>query len=190
MKIDNDYPQIKSEVHKFLKFRKITLIIFLLSIIVSTIVNLSVGGKKWMFYVIGGEIVFYYAFLNKPLIDNSFVKRFTVVVFIICAYLYMIDIIENTNWSYFVINIIAFSIIVIQLLLFFIEVKSQKKKFIPLFLTSVGSVIFCILAITNVVEINWPVIVLGSLGIFSLLILFVFYRKIIIKDLKKYYSVK
>lgn len=190
MKIENDYPKIKKEVHKFLTFRKITLIIFLLSIIICTIINLSIGGKKWMFYVLGGEVVFYFAFLNKPLIDNTFVKRFTVVIMIICGYLYMIDIIENTNWSYFVINIISFCLIIIQLLLFFIEMKSQKKKFIPLFLTSIGSVIFCILAVANVIDINWPIIVLGSLGLLSLIILFVFYRKTIIKDLKKYYSVK
>lgn len=190
MKIENDYPKIIKKVQKFVIFRKISLITFLLSTIICTIINLSVGGKKWMLYVLGGEVVFYYAFLNKPLIDNSFVKRLTVVVAIICAYLYMIDIIENTNWSYFVINIIVFSIIIIQLFLFFIEFKSQKKKFIPLFLTSIGSVIFFILAIANIVEINWPIIVLGSLGIVSLLILFVFNHNTIIKDLKKYYSVK
>ncbi len=57
-----------------------------------------------MFYVIGGEIIFYFAFLNKPLIDNTLIRRITIVVMIICAYLYMIDIIEKTSFSYFIIN--------------------------------------------------------------------------------------
>lgn len=190
MKIKNDYPKIKKKVNKFLIFRRIMLLLFLVSIIVCTIVNLSVGGKKWMLYVIGAEVIFYFAFLNKPLIDNAFVKRFTEVVFIVCAYLYLIDLIEKTSWSYFVISIIAFSILIFQLLLFFMEYKNQKKKFMTMFLTAVCSVIFCVLAASKVVKINWPVIVLGSLGVLVLLILFIFYRKPIINDLKKYYSTK
>ena len=190
MKIENDYPRIKENIKKFLVFRKITLILFLISIIVCVIVNLSVGGKNWMFYVIGGEAIIYYAFLNKPLVDNTFIKRFTVVSFIICAYLYLIDVIEQTSWSYFVIGIITFSIIIIQLLLFFTEFQNKNKKFIPLFFTAVGSIIFCILAISKVVEINWAVIVLGSLGLASLIILFIFYFPIIKSELRKYFSIK
>ncbi len=190
MKIENDYPKIKKLVNKFLKFRKIILFIFFLSVVICTIINLAIGGKKWVFYVIGAEVIFYFVFLNKPLIDNTFVKKFTVILFAICAYLYIIDLINQTSWSYFVISIISFCIIIVQLLLFFSEFKLQKKKFMPLFLTSIGSVIFCILAVSRVVEINWPVIVLGSLGILSLVVLFIFYRKDIIYELKKYYSLK
>lgn len=190
MKIENDYPKIKKQVNKFLIFRRICLLVFVASIVVCGIVNLAVGGKVWMLYVLGAEIIFYFAFLNKPLIDNTFVKRLTYLVFIICAYLYLINIIEDEHWSYFVINIISFSLIIIQLLMFFLEFKLQKKKFMPLFLTSIGSVIFCILSITKVVKINWAIIVLGSLGLLVLLILFIFYRKTIVQDLKRYYSTK
>ena len=190
MKIENDYPKIKKSVNKFLIFRKVILIIFLISIVSSTIINLSIGGKMWMLYVIGGEIIFYFAFLNKPLIDNTLVKRITIIVLIACAYLYLINIIEDEHWSYFVINIICFSLIIIQLILLLIERKLQNGKFIPIFVCSICSVIFCLLAVTKVVKINWPIIVLGSLGLFVLLILFIFYRKPIINELKRYYSIK
>ena len=175
MKIENDYPKIKSKVNKFLIFRRITLILFLISIIVCLIVNLSIGGKKWVYHVILGEIIFYYAFLNKPLIDNTLVKRISIVLMIVCIYLYVIDWIDHTSWSYFVINIILFSMILFQLLLF---------------LTAIGSIIFCILAITKVFKINWAVIVFGSLGLASLLMLLIFYREMITSELKKYFSVK
>ena len=68
MKVEINYPKLKKEVNKFLIFRKIMLIIFRISIITCTIINLSLGGKKWMLYVLGGEIIFYFAILNKPLI--------------------------------------------------------------------------------------------------------------------------
>ena len=78
MKVEINYPKLKKEVNKFLIFRKIMLIIFLISIITCTIINLSLGGKKWMLYVLGGEIIFYFAILNKPLIDNTLIKRITI----------------------------------------------------------------------------------------------------------------
>lgn len=189
MQVKKAYPKIKKQINRFLGFRKITLFVFLASIIICTIVNLAVGGKLWLFYVIGGELIFYLAFLDKPLIDNTFVKRFTTVLFTICAYLYLIDIIEKTSWSYFVIGIIIFSIIIVQLILFFAAFKLQRKKFIPMFWTSIISVLFCFLAIVKVVDLNWPVIVLGSLGLFSLLLLFIIFRKTIIYELKKYFNV-
>ncbi len=190
MKIVNDYPKIRTGVKKYLKLRKIILVCFLISIIICSIVNTIVGGKMWMFYVIGAETIIYFMFLNKPLIDNTLVKRFTEVIFLVCAYLYLIDMIEQSSWSYFVINIIAFSTIIVQLLMFLSEIKYQRKKFIPMFWTSIFSIIFCVLAITKVVKINWAIIVLGSLGLFALLILLIFYRKLIIKELQKYFSIK
>ena len=111
MKVEINYPKLKKEVNKFLIFRKIMLIIFLISIITCTIINLSLGGKKWMLYVLGGEIIFYFAILNKPLIDNTLIKRITIVVMIVCAYLYMIDIIEETSFSY--ISTFAFESIIL-----------------------------------------------------------------------------
>ena len=190
MKIKNNYPTIKKKVNKFVIFRNIMLTLFLVSIITCIIVNSAVGGKKWFLYVIGGEVIFYFAILNKPLIDNTIIKRITIVLMVICFYLYMIDLIESTTFSYFVINIILFSIIIIQLTLFFIEYKYQKKKFIPLFYTSLGGITICILAIVKVVKINWPIIVLGSLGLASLIILLIFYHKTITKELIKYFSTK
>lgn len=190
MKIENDYPKIKKHVRKFIKFRTIMLYIFLVSIVTCVIVNLSVGGKNWMFYVIGAEAIFYFAFLNKPLIDNIFIKRITLVILFICGYLYMIDLIEKTSWSYFVIGIVMFSMIILQIIIFFTELSNKNKKFIPMFFTAIGAIIFCILGIVKVVEINWAIIVLGSLGLISLIIVISFYRFEIFTELRKYFSIK
>jgi len=190
MKIENDYPKIRGKINKLILVRKIILLIFLISTITVVIVNLAVGGKLWMLYVIGAEVIFYFAFLNYPLIDNAFVKRITVVLFLVCIYLYLIDYINSTKWSYFVISILAFSIILIQLLIFFLRFNYQKKKLIPLFITSIGSIIYFILSLFKVVEINWAIIVLGSISFATLLMLFIFYYKTIIIELKKYFNLK
>jgi hypothetical protein len=190
MKIENDYPEIKTKINKFLLARRIILLLFLISIITVVIVNLAVGGKLWMLYVIGGEVIFYFAFLNYPLVDNSLVKRITVTLFLVCAYLYLIDFINDTEWSYFVIGILAFSIVIIQLLLFFLGINYQRKKLIPLFITSIISTIYFILSLFKVVAINWPIIVLGSISLAALLILFVFYYKSVTIEVRKYFSIR
>ena len=142
--------------------------------------------------------------MNKRSLLNKTLTQFIVCIavllilttplfYLLTKYYYaedMIDIIEETSFSYFVINIILFSIIIFQLIIFLSEFKLQRKKFIPLFFTAIGAIIFCILALTKVVELNWPIIVLGGVGVLSLIILLVFYHKRVIKDLTKYFSIK
>lgn len=190
MKITNNYPRINGKLSKFVRFRNIILLLFLISIIVCVIVNLSVGGKKWMLYVIGGEILVYFAFFNKPLVDNSLIKKITIFILIVCGYLYLIDFIENTNFSYFVITIIIFSIMIVQLMMYVLAYKKLKKKLIPMFFTAIGSIIFCLLAILDVFEMNWPTIVIGSLGLFLVAVFHTIFRKTFIIEVKKYFSAK
>lgn len=189
MIIENDYPKIKKKISKFLLIRKIILIIFLVSFIVSLIINLIIGGKLWSMYVLFGELILYFAFLNKPLIDNVLIKRVSLLLGIIIAYLYTIDKINNTDWSYIVIDILAFSLLLIQLVLFFSNYEYHKNKVIVMLFTSVFSCIFCILAIFKVIPINWAVITTGSIGLFTLLILFTIYFKTTILEIKKYFNI-
>ena len=190
MIIENDYPKILKKVNKFLLVRKIILIIFAISFIVSLTVNLSVGGNLWFIYVLFGELILYFAFLNKPLIDNAFMKRISLLLGIIIAYLYVIDKINNTDWSYIVIDILAFSLLLIQLFFFFTNYEYHKNKIIVMLYTSIVSCIFCLLAIIKVLPINWAVIVTGSIGLLTLIILFTFYFKTTLLELRKYFNLK
>ena len=190
MNIENDYPVIKKKINRFFKIRKIILIIYFIGLITSLIVNLSVGGRLWFIYVLGGEIITYYAFLSKPLIDNRLIKRFSILLLCIILYLHFIDLVNTTNWSYIVINIISFSLIILQFIFFFINYENHKNKIILMIITDLISVTIFILSLCRVLPINWAVIVMGSLGSLSLLILFTFYFKTTKLKLKKYLSLK
>ena len=190
MIIENNYPKIKKKVSKFLLIRNIILIIFLIVFITSVIVNITTGGKLWFLYVLFAELILYFAFLNKPLIDNALIKRISILMGIIMAYLYVIDKINNTDWSIIVIDILAFSLLLIQLFFFFINYEYHKNKVIIILFTSIFSCIFCLLAICHVIQINWAVIVVGSTGLFSLIILFTFYFKTTLLELRKYFNLK
>ena len=97
MIIENNYPKIKKKVSKFLLIRNIILIIFLIVFITSVIVNITTGGKLWFLYVLFAELILYFAFLNKPLIDNALIKRISILMGIIMAYLYVIDKINDND---------------------------------------------------------------------------------------------
>ena len=188
MNIENDYPIIKKRINRFFKIRKIILIIYVIALITSLIVNLSVGGRLWFIYVLGGEIITYHAFLSKPLIDNDLIKRVSILLLCIVIYLYLIDLVNTTNWSYIVINIISFSLIILQFIFFFINYENHKNKIILMLITDLVSVILFILSLFNVLPLNWAVIVMGSLGSLSLILLFTFYFKTTILELRKYLS--
>ncbi len=190
MKLENDYPIIYKKVNRFLLVRKIILIIYAIALICSVIINLVVGGRLWFIYVLGGEIITYQAILSKPLIDNILIKRISIIIIITILYLYFIDLINTTNWSYIVINILSFSMIILQLIFFFIHYEQHKNKIIIMFFTDILSILFFILALTNTLPINWAVIVMGCSGLVSLIILFSFYFKTTFLELKKYFSLK
>ena len=190
MKIIRAYPEVTPKINKMILFRNIMIILSLVAIIVCFIVNIATGGKLWFLYVLGGIVIFYVSFLNKPLIEDTFVKRFTTIIFVFCGYLYLINYIEKTTWSYFVITIICFSVLIFQAIIFLSLYDFQKKQIIPIFWTTLTSVVLMILALFNVLTLNWPVIVLGSIAIFLLLLFFTIFRKNIIKELKKYFYIK
>lgn len=190
MKLENDYPLIYKKINFYFLIRRIILIIFGIGLISSIIINLAIGGKLWCIYVLGGEGVLYFSFLNRPLIDNILIKRITILLLVIIMYLYLIDLVNTTNWSYLVINILSFSLLIFQLLFFFINYELHKNKIVLMLFTSIMSISFCFLAIIHIIPINWALIVTGSLGLFNLILLFTFYFKTTILELKKYLSLK
>lgn len=190
MEIENIYPNVKKKVSKFLLIRKIILITFLVAFLICLIVNLSIGGRLWFIYVFFGELIIYFAFLSKPLIDNVFIKRLSILLLIIIGYLYTIDKINNTSWSYIVIDILCFSLLLLQIIFFFANYEYYKNKIILIFYTSLFSCLFCLLAIVKIIPINWAIIVTGAIGLFNIIMLFIFYFKILMIELKKYFSLK
>lgn len=190
MKIEYDYPLIYKKINRFLKFRKIILIIYAISLIISIIINLLVSGYLWFIYVLGGELITYYTFFHKPLISNVFIKRISIIFLVVILYFIMIDYVNETHWSSFVNDILVFSLLIIQFLLFFINYEYHKKKIIIMLVTSIISCILCLLGIVKVINLNWAIIVMGSIGLFNIIMLFTFYYKTTINEIKKYFSLK
>ena len=105
-------------------------------------------------------------------------------------YFLLIDYINQTNWSYFVNDILVFSLLIIQIILFFINYEYHKKKIIIMLITSIVSCLICLLGIIGVIKINWAIIVMGSIGLATIILLLVFYGKTTLSEIKKYFSLQ
>ncbi|HPE15222.1 MAG TPA: DUF6320 domain-containing protein [Bacilli bacterium] len=190
MKINSCYPSIEKKIKQEYKIYNIVCLMLTFSALTCIIINISVGGKPWSLLVVGGGIIFYLIFVYKPLIDNLFIRRFTYTIFAICGYLYLIDYVEGTSWSSYVIKIICFSVLIVQTIFLFTFYNKQKVQMIPIFLTTILSIIIAILALCGLIILNWPLIVFGSIGTALLIIFFTILRKNFIKELKKYFYIK
>lgn len=190
MKIENNYPKIKKQISKLIIFRKVFFILYLIAIITCCIVNLCVGGKAWCLYVVCAGILVYFGVFNKPLIDYNFLDKSSTFLFITCGYLYLINVIENQHWGYFVIMIILFSIIVLQATIYLSLYHQQKKNLMSIFWTIILGLVLTILAICGVIKINWPIIALGSFALFLLILFFTVFKKWTIKILQRKFHVK
>lgn len=190
MIIKHSYPNLRKEMNIFFFLKFIYSILCLISIIVCTIINIIFNDYPWVLYVIGGEIIFYYIFFRKDLIDNSNIKRIIQIFIAICIYLKIIDMINHTSWSWFVDSIILFSLLIIQLLFYLVGIRVHKRKLIPLIGLSIVSMIIGLLGVFKVIRLTWPVIVLGVLGTTTFIVLITFFHKTTIKEVKKYFNTR
>ena len=190
MIIKHSYPNIKKELNIFFFLKYLYSIIALISVITCLTINIIIGGKAWVLYVIGGEIIFYYIFFRKDLIDNTILKKILQVFIAICIYLKIIDIINNTNWSWFVDSIILFTLLIIQTLVYLIGIRIHKRKIIPLIGFAICCVFIFLLSLIKIINLTWPIIVLGVLGLIVIITLFTFFHKTTISELKKYFNTR
>ena len=190
MNIENNYPSINKKINYFLLIKKVVGIIFIISFICCLIVNLSLGGSLWCFYVLFGEVILYFIFFKRFLVDNIMIYRVCFIFLLIIIYFYYIDLINNTNWSFLVNDILIYILLLLQIISFFINYNYHKYMIVMMLFSSLCSIIIGILSILRVLPFNWAIIVSFSLAIIVLVMLFVFYHKLAILELKKYFSLK
>ena len=190
MIIKHSYPNIKKELNVFFFLKFLYSLVALVATVICLVVNIIVGGPPWVLFVIGGEIIFYYMFFRIDLIDNTVIKKVMKLVIAICIYLKIIDMIIDTDWSLFVDSIILFSLLIFQTGLYIIGIRIHKRKLIPLLGLAIAAIIIFLLGIFNVIELKWPIIVLGVLGITVVLFLFIFMHKTTFSEIRKYFSIR
>lgn len=185
MQVHRTYPEHKER--SFLKRNRQDILrtAFVLSGYTCLLINLLTGGIPWSLIVIGGLCVVWIAFIYRPLVENTLIKKLSDVSIVVCLYLFLLNAILHHGWSDFVVPTVLFGNLIgigVYYLLFF---KKQKRNFMPLLELTLGALISVLCTLVGFRTLNWPQIVLGSVSLGLILLVGALFPKAIIKELQK-----
>jgi len=158
---------------------------FLLAAYTCLTINLFTGGVPWSLIVIGGLWVAWVAFVYKPLVENTLIKKLSDVSIMVCLYLFLLDAILQQGWSNIVVPIVFFSDLVLIGFIFLVFFKKQKRNFMPLYELILGGLVAILLSLTGAQTLNWPRIVVGSVSLGLLVLSVVLFPKDMSRELRK-----
>ena len=184
MKVKVIYPTLNKVNIFFMRARRIVKWLFIVAAISCLVVNIAVKGKWWSVIVIWSMFSVWNVFFSPDSIEFNLISQTVKAVFYTCILLALIDYFLIPGWSMFVIPIILFGALILTTIFLLIDYRSQLSNTMPMMWLVVFSIIMTISALAGWTEVNWPIMVLGSIA-FSILFLFVFFHSDFIRELKK-----
>ena len=148
-------------------------------------INLFAGGMPWSLIVIGGLGVIWIAFIYRPLVENTLIKKLTDVTIVVCLYLLLLDMVLGGEWSTLVVPIVLFADLAAIGSFYLLFFKKEKRNFMPLFELLLGGLIVVLLTLATDHTLGWPLIVLGSVSFGMLVLSFILFPKQIALEIRK-----
>lgn len=159
---------------------------FLTAAYTCLIVNLLTGGMPWSLIAMGGLGVAWIAFVYRPMVEHTLIKKLSDVSIAICLYLFLLDAILQQGWSDFVVPIVFFSDLLLIGFIYLVFFKKQKRNFMPLFELLLAGIIAILLSLTGILRgPNWPQIVMGSVSLGLLVLSAALFPKDVLRELQK-----
>ena len=190
MKIDIEYPEVpRQKIHKY-RIRRTAWLVVIALCVAAVIVNITVGGKAWSLLACFGAFAFWKIFLCPDLVEFNMISQTMKPLIYIVIILFIIDIFITPDSAQFIVPIVCFGTLTLGALFFFINIRRRKFAAMPLMWCSLFGMIFLLLAICGVIEISWPLIVFGSLGLALALAGFIFFPRVITQELKRRFHLK
>lgn len=158
---------------------------FLTAAYTCLIVNLLTGGMPWSLIAIGGLCVVWVAFVYRPMVEHTLIKKLSDVSIAVCLYLFLLDAILQQGWSNFVVPIVFFSDLLLIGFIYLVFFKKQKRNFMPLFELILGGLVSILLSLIGMYGTNWPQIVVGSVSLGLLILSALLFPKDVLRELQK-----
>lgn len=184
MKVEITYPELDKVNILFLRSRRIVKWLFLVAGAACIMVNIAVKGKPWSVVVIWSLLTVWNMVFSPDSVEFNFISQTVKAVFHVCILLGLIDVCLAPGWSMFVIPIILFAALILTTLILIVDYKTQLRNTMPMMWLVVFSLILTVVSFFGITEMNWPMIVLGSIAL-SVLILFIFFHNDFVRELKK-----
>ncbi|MDD3382350.1 MAG: DUF6320 domain-containing protein [Bacilli bacterium] len=186
------YPEYKKKAFDIVLLKKIILYFFLITSLITLIVNLAIGGKMWFLYVIGGQAVFWFVFMSDAMVESGILRKVVQIAIVVSLFLFLVDqMAGNSGWAInVVIPIICFSAVIALSIIFFIQFKRRLTNILYFYVYLILGLFSILLGFVGVIKISWPWIVLASCSLASLILTIVLYRGQIIHEFKKKFHMR
>ncbi len=171
MHVKNTYPKITKVSRDRKRMLNIVRWPFLAIAVAAPIVNLCIGGPLWCIMVILALILIWKMVLSPDLVELNRISQ-SIKATVWCSIMIAATdlLFVNNRFAMFVIPIVCFVGLTSCIVLFFTNLETQKHNMLPLinfiFISIIGSVIA--LHVYRDMQ-NWPLIVLLSLSLLSLI---------------------
>ncbi|MDO4544438.1 MAG: DUF6320 domain-containing protein [Clostridia bacterium] len=166
MEIEITYPVIEKKRLFYIWLRRIVIIIYSVALPVCILVNALTGGLPWSIIVGGGSWLFWISVVERPLVEFTFLSKFSAICVNACIYLGILDLVIRNGFSLIVIPLVFTALLIVQAFIFFIGFKHQKGNVMPLFWMFVLSFgIFIFAASSSYLAFDWTTILLGSVAV-------------------------
>ena len=149
------------------------------------LVNLLTGGMAWSLIAIGGLCIVWIAFIYRPMVEHTLIKKLSDISVSVCLYLLLLGVVLGGNWSRFAATIVFFAEILAMGSFYLLFFKKQKRNFMPLFELLLTGMITVLWILLRSHTLTWGEIVLGSVSLGLLILTAVFFPKEIWLEIRK-----
>lgn len=153
------------------------------------IVNLCLGGRPWVLLVAIGEYIIFTAFLSKESIESTILKRLVSIMYAVLAIL-LVSAWWGSKNMHVGFPMTTFGMLCLCGAIYLWRYRNNRTSPLPLLIFLVTSMLDSLTGIFLPWGLNWPRIVLLSTSVFLILLTLVLFRKAIVVEMRKRFSVR
>ena len=185
-----DYPEKKKSSLFMFRFKRLLKWMMALGIITCPIVNSLTGGPLWSVVADVAMAFFWIEVLSPDVLENNLLRQvFRLGSFAIIETT-LIGIFLSPGWLGFVLPIIGFSILLISVFLFVIDLDKHRNCIMPLIIETLIALVAFLVMFNITEQLNWPMITLGAVSSFVAFTGLVIFHKDIWAELGKRFHIK
>lgn len=185
-----DYPEKKKSSLFMFRFKRLLKWMIALGIITCPIVNSLTGGPLWSVVADVAMVFFWIEVLSPDVLENNLLRQvFRLGSFAIIETT-LIGIFLSPGWLGFVLPIIGFSILLISVFLFVIDLDKHRNCIMPLIVETLIALVAFLVMFNITEQLNWPMITLGAVSSFVAFTGLVIFHKDIWAELGKRFHIK
>ena len=160
---------------------------FLSAAFVCAVVNLCVGGKAWSAVVIWSLFALWNNVIAPDLVDYNRLHQGVKGFLQLCVLLLLIDVCLAPGKLMLVFPIVSFGTLTVLGVLFFTDLRRQRRNVMPVFLLALCMLVLCTVGAWIWETWHWTVIVMAATAFALIMACAATLGEILVSDVRKYF---